>query len=63
MKRLLLIAVLLSVAGSTAARGGNNRAPCDRGAGGIVGCRGDKFVCANGTISRSTKVCSGLPQR
>lgn len=63
MRRALLLAVLLSVAGTAYARGGNNRAPCDRGAGGVVGCKGDKFVCANGSISRSTKVCVGHPQR
>ena len=36
----------------------NGRQPCDRGAGGISHCQGDRFVCNNGTISRSTKICN-----
>ncbi len=36
----------------------NGREPCDRGAGGVSHCLGDKFVCNNGTISQSKRLCS-----
>lgn len=35
----------------------DGRKPCDRGDGGISHCQGDRFVCNNGTIRRSTKIC------
>jgi hypothetical protein len=35
----------------------NGRMPCDRGAGGIAYCIGDKFVCNDGRISGSKKIC------
>lgn len=36
----------------------NSRQPCDRGAGGISHCQGDKFVCNDGRISGSKRKCS-----
>lgn len=58
MSRVLIVALLgLVLSSSTWA---NGRQPCDRGAGGISHCRGDKFVCNNGTISQSKKVCVDL---
>lgn len=35
----------------------NGRKPCDRGAGGVSHCEGGKFICNNGTVSRSKQVC------
>lgn len=35
------------------------RQPCDRGAGGISHCKNGKFICNNGAVSRSKKVCAG----
>lgn len=36
----------------------NGRQPCDRGAGGVSHCANGKFICNNGTVSGSKKVCS-----
>jgi hypothetical protein len=35
----------------------NGRQPCDRGAGGVAYCVGEKFRCNNGKISGSKKIC------
>ena len=52
------LAAVLALLFSTPSQA-NGRSPCDRGAGGISHCMGGKFVCNNGTISRSKKVCTG----
>lgn len=41
----------------------NGREPCDRGAGGVSHCRGQNFVCNNGTISQSRRICSASSVR
>lgn len=51
---LLLLSLLIFGTSSQA----NGRQPCDRGAGGISHCSGGKFICNNGTVSRSKKVCA-----
>ncbi|MDQ7989530.1 MAG: hypothetical protein REI09_07840 [Candidatus Dactylopiibacterium sp.] len=35
----------------------NGRQPCDRGAGGIAYCEGERFICHNGSVSRSKRRC------
>ena len=35
-----------------------SRQPCDRGAGGVSHCQGDKFVCNDGRISGSKQKCT-----
>lgn len=35
----------------------NGRRPCDRGAGGVSHCLGDKFICNNGKVSGSKQTC------
>lgn len=35
----------------------NGRQPCDRGAGGIAYCVGHRFICNDGRVSGSKKVC------
>lgn len=42
------------------ANASSGREPCDRGAGGISHCNGTQFVCNNGTVSGSRKICSSL---
>ena len=34
------------------------RQPCDRGAGGISHCSGGKFICNDGRVSKSKKICT-----
>jgi len=59
MKKILLIAALglLIVSHAEAARG---RKPCSGAKGGISHCTSSgKFVCNDGSLSRSQKICSG----
>lgn len=59
MNRLLLVVALsfLTVAHAEAGRG---RQPCSGSKGGISHCTSaGEFVCNNGTLSRSKKICSG----
>lgn len=48
---------LAAFAFSATATAGNGRHPCDRGAGGVSHCSGEKFICANGTTSGTKKIC------
>lgn len=55
------VAAALLVVGVAVAAGpvrGNGRQPCDRGAGGVSHCQGDKFVCKDGRISGSKQKCT-----
>lgn len=59
MNKTLLVAALgfLLVANAEAGRG---RQPCSGSKGGISHCTsGGEFVCNDGTLSRSKKICSG----
>lgn len=60
MKKALLVVVaagLFMVANADAGRG---RQPCSGSKGGISHCTsGGQFVCNDGTLSRSKKICSG----
>lgn len=47
---------LLAISVSANARG---REPCSGRKGGIAYCSGGKFVCRDGSISQSRRVCSG----
>lgn len=59
MKNLIyLLLTPLILLGAAPLAQANGRQPCDRGAGGISHCSGSKFVCNNGTISRSKRLCS-----
>lgn len=33
--------------------------PCSRGKGGVSHCMGQHFVCNDGSVSQSKKICSG----
>ncbi|TCA18755.1 hypothetical protein E0H68_03690 [Rhizobium leguminosarum bv. viciae] len=35
--------------------------PCSGSKGGVAGCRGDTFICNDGSVSASKKSCSGYP--
>ncbi|MDR4305672.1 hypothetical protein IHQ68_03420 [Chelatococcus sambhunathii] len=47
------IATMLT-AGAAEAR----NTPCSGKKGGVVGCQGEKFLCRNGTLSKSKRTCS-----
>ena len=48
-----LAAVLITLSGSALA----GRAPCSGARGGIIGCDGVAFMCADGAVSQSKKSC------
>lgn len=56
--KLNIIIALIAFVGLSVDSGANGRQPCDRGAGGISHCAGKKFVCNDGRISKSHKVCN-----
>lgn len=47
---------LLAISVSAEARG---RKPCSGRKGGIAYCSGSKFVCRDGSLSQSRRICSG----
>lgn len=51
----IMLALTLAVTDADAR--GNGREPCDRGAGGVSHCENGRFICNNGTVSRSKRVC------
>ena len=53
MRALLLLAALVFIFPTHAAN-----KPCSGSKGGIAHCAGDKFVCNDGSISGSKKMCS-----
>lgn len=55
MKTLIAL-LLLALALPVQARG---REPCSGSKGGISHCQGGKFVCNDGSLSRSKKTCAG----
>ncbi|MDQ9009040.1 hypothetical protein RFI36_04655 [Acinetobacter gerneri] len=57
MKKIALglIITLGFVSVTNAERG---RQPCSGGKGGIKQCQGSKFICNDGSISASKKICS-----
>ncbi|WP_171476991.1 YdcA family protein [Acinetobacter pullicarnis] len=57
MKQFAFGMVLL-VGFSSFADAGRGRQPCSGSKGGISHCSGDKFVCKDGSISASKKICS-----
>lgn len=52
---MIAAGILLGLWADAEARG--NR-PCSGKKGGVSHCSGGKFVCNNGSISRSTRTCS-----
>ena len=51
---LIVAAAAVVAAGPSAAR----NTPCSGKKGGVVGCQGEKFLCRNGTLSKSKQTCS-----
>lgn len=59
MRHFLIALLLLSLALPVQAKG---REPCSGAKGGISHCQGGKFVCNDGSLSRSMKTCAGYDQ-
>lgn len=56
MKKVLILS-LLAMSVSTITEAGRGKQPCSGKKGGISHCQGSKFVCNDGSISGSKKVC------
>ena len=54
--RLVIMTLVLAMTGMPALAANT---PCSGKKGGISHCRGDKFVCKDGSTSASKKKCSG----
>ncbi|BFM65297.1 hypothetical protein JUNP406_2300 [Acinetobacter baumannii] len=57
MKQVIL-SLLLVLSSLNFAEAGRGRQPCSGKKGGISHCDGSKFVCNDGSISASKKICS-----
>ena len=53
----ILLALILVTGVSTIAEAGKGRQPCSGKKGGISHCQGSQFVCNDGYISKSKKIC------
>ncbi|WP_180110150.1 MULTISPECIES: hypothetical protein [unclassified Acinetobacter] len=53
----IIVAVVLALGLSTVAEAGRGKQPCSGKKGGISHCQGSKFVCKDGSISASKKIC------
>ncbi|EGY5283617.1 hypothetical protein AXE41_RS01695 [Acinetobacter baumannii] len=57
MKQVIL-SLLLVFSSLSVAEAGRGRQPCSGKKGGVSHCDGSKFVCNDGSISASKKICS-----
>ncbi|WP_079374925.1 hypothetical protein [Acinetobacter baumannii] len=57
MKQVIL-SLLLVLSSLSVAEAGRGRQPCSGKKGGGSHCNGSKFVCNDGSISASKKICS-----
>ncbi len=57
MKPLLIVALILGMSAGSSNAQERGRKPCSGGAGGISHCLNGKFVCKNGNISNSARIC------
>ncbi|CAP01135.1 conserved hypothetical protein; putative exported protein [Acinetobacter baumannii SDF] len=57
MKQVIL-SLLLVLSSLSIAEAGRGRQPCSGKKGGVSHCNGSKFVCNDGSISASKKICS-----
>jgi len=57
MKQITLI-ILLTLSFVSITEAGRGRQPCSGSKGGISHCDGSKFVCKDGSISGSKKICT-----
>ncbi|MDV7492864.1 hypothetical protein R4511_09735 [Acinetobacter baumannii] len=57
MKQVFL-SLLLVLSSLSVAEAGRGRQPCSGKKGGVSHCDGSKFVCNDGSISASKKICS-----
>ncbi|ENM5947955.1 hypothetical protein AB8C08_003786, partial [Acinetobacter baumannii] len=54
----VILSLLLVLSSLSVAEAGRGRQPCSGKKGGVSHCNGSKFVCNDGSISASKKICS-----
>lgn len=54
----IIISILLVLGSINITEAGRGRQPCSGGKGGVSHCDGSKFVCKDGSISGSKKICT-----
>lgn len=59
MKTRTLIAVLLLAVTTTSADASRGRQPCSGKKGGISHCENGRFICNDGSVSQSKRICRG----
>lgn len=59
MKKMVLAIMAMALMSASFAAEARGRQPCSGKKGGVSHCSGDKFVCKDGTISKSKRSCSG----
>ena len=57
MKKLLIACVTLALVSMPLTVQAKGRQPCSGKKGGVSHCAGDKFVCQDGSISKSKRIC------
>lgn len=63
MKKLITVLMMSAVMVASADADARGRQPCSGKKGGVSHCTKDgKFVCRDGSISKSKKICSGKRQ-
>lgn len=58
MKKVIGLILVSTFLFTGVAEAGKGRKPCSGKKGGISHCQGKKFVCNDGSISASKKICS-----
>lgn len=59
MKKIVLSAISIALISASFTAEARGRLPCSGKKGGISHCSGSKFVCNDGTISKSKRSCNG----
>ncbi|POZ10109.1 hypothetical protein C3415_05655 [Acinetobacter baumannii] len=54
----VILSLLLVLSSLSVAEAGRGRQPCSGKKGGVSHCDGSKFVCNDGSISASKKICT-----
>ena len=58
MKKLVSVLMILGMFGLSVDAQAKGREPCSGKKGGIDHCSGSKFICNDGSVSKSKKICS-----
>lgn len=57
MKKIIIALMAVALGSASFSVAAKGRQPCSGKKGGVSHCSGGKFVCADGSISKSKKIC------